>query len=142
MQFRSLINLTRSQLEDFCKVLPFTGDPAQYPDRHASFRYKVRGVNVLLKQPSGDYSAFSVYPTTISRRGLGFLHGGFIHNESTCTFFLSSVTGNIDRVKAVIVRCCHLQGTLHEVGAAFVDPIDIRHYLASDDSGEDANKSD
>jgi len=141
MEFRALIKLTRSQIEHFAKKPQWSCSPGSYPDRQGGQRFAVNEIDLLVEHPSGGYGAFKVHPVDISREGISFLHGGYIHEKSICTFLLPSIVGERDRVKGVVVRCCHLRGTLHEVGVAFEEVIDLSRYLASDDSNEQPRES-
>ncbi len=52
-------------------------------DERISYR-KPGGVVVTLAHPGGTVAHFIVRPRNLSRFGIGFLHGGFLHEGSSC----------------------------------------------------------
>jgi CheY-like chemotaxis protein len=88
------------------------------------------GVMLTLHHPGGSVANYLVRPRNLSRRGVGFLHGNFIHVGSRCQVYLLRLDGRRESISGVVVRCSHVQGLVHEVGVRFDNTIDLGEFLA------------
>ena len=83
---------------------------------------QVLAVFLDLEHPSGAKSTFLVRPRDISRTGLGFIHGAYIHPTSKAELTLVLPDRELLRKHGVVARCRHVRGKVHEVGVAFDEP--------------------
>lgn len=65
----------------------------------------------------------------ISIGGLGFLHGAYVHPGTRVVLTLVSANKQGYRINGTIIRCRHLTKTVHEVGVAFDETIDLESML-------------
>ncbi|HYF13679.1 MAG TPA: PilZ domain-containing protein [Phycisphaerales bacterium] len=73
-----------------------------------------------LVQPGGSEVRFAVAVRDVSRSGMAMLHNAFVHPGSKCTFVvLDESRSPRAKVKASVVRCTHVRGTIHDVGVKF-----------------------
>jgi hypothetical protein len=80
---------------------------------------EVLAVFLNLEHPSGAKSSFLVRPRDISRTGLGFLHGAYIHPTSKVELILVTPEREVIRKRGEVARCRHVRGKVHEVGLVF-----------------------
>jgi CheY-like chemotaxis protein len=93
------------------------------------YRYMIPvGIVTLLKQGTIKTRA-RVRPRNISRSGLGFFHGGFLHIGTRCVFDLKTRTGDILQRPGTVRFCRHIFSHIHEIGAAFDEPIDVHAFV-------------
>ena len=88
------------------------------------------GVMLTLNHPGGSIANYLVRPRNLSQRGVGFLHGNFVHVSSRCQVYLLRLDGRREPISGTVVRCCHIQGLVHEVGVRFDHSIDLGEFLA------------
>jgi hypothetical protein len=96
-------------------------------DGRKNKRSKCRiGRVVVCVQGPGAVSSvpYLVHTRNISRRGLSFLHGGFLHIGTRCRLRLLTIHGSWRELEATVVRCRYLEKNLHEVGVRFALPVD------------------
>lgn len=72
-------------------------------------------------------------PRTISVRGLGFLHGGFVHVGTPCSVTLRSLSGEARGIPGKVVRCSHITRNLHDIGVRFNHEINTADFIARGD---------
>ncbi|MGP1346772.1 MAG: response regulator [Phycisphaerales bacterium] len=72
---------------------------------------------------------FVVAPRNLSRGGMAFLSGNYLHVGSKCFVTLRSFRGKGMVVPATVRRCQHLAGRLHDVGVEFDDRVDPQNFL-------------
>lgn len=87
------------------------------------------GVHILLYHPGGTALRYLVRPRNISRGGIGFLHGDYVHHNSRCGLALREWDHRVAFTWGQVVRCRHLGGHIHEVGVKFEEPIDIQRFV-------------
>lgn len=104
-----------------------------YPDHSDGWCYAVHSVGMVVEYPDSEYRAFKVFPIKISETGIALLLGDYVQVNSKCAFFLPTVSGEVERVTAVVAECFRQQEDSHNVSAAFDEEIDLNRYLASDD---------
>lgn len=85
---------------------------------------------VRIHQPGGTASIFSVTPRDLSTSGLGFFHAAYIHPGTECTLMMRSLKGEPVSLKATVMRCRHVSGRIHEVGALFEHEVDTGTFVA------------
>lgn len=115
------IRLDDARVAEILARLDATDGGAAASKRGAErFPYRVTGCVVHIQQPGAASAVSYVVPTrNLSATGMSFLHGGFVHTGSTCMVQLITTHGTWEDVKAKVVRCNYIEGTLHEVGVRF-----------------------
>ncbi|GAF81553.1 unnamed protein product, partial [marine sediment metagenome] len=83
-----------------------------------------------LNSPFGRSHTIShlVRTRNLSRGGMSFLLGGFVHNNTRCTVLLATPHRALDDMCGTVVRCRYIEGNLHEVGVRFDQNIDPAAY--------------
>jgi hypothetical protein len=78
----------------------------------------------------GGSSTYALAMRDLSRSGLSFLHGCFLHRGTSCEFVLvGSDRAPLLRMNGSVVRCEHVRGTIHDVGVRFDQPAPLDHVL-------------
>jgi hypothetical protein len=91
---------------------------------------EVLAVFLDLEHPSGAKSTFLVRPRDISKTGLGFIHGAYIHPTSKAELMLVLPDRELLRKRGSVARCRHIRGKVHEVGVAFDEPFTFEPFGA------------
>ena len=91
---------------------------------HSRRTYRVKGAAVIVTQ-GGVTASFGAPTRNISEGGLAFIHRNMLHVGTPCAAVLLTKDGTWRTVSAVVVRCRHLEGMLHEVGIKFGEEIDL-----------------
>lgn len=121
------IRLGESRLKELFDSLDNAASP-EIPDsrEHKRFIYRQKIILMQIVQPgAGDATNFVCPTRNVSRGGLACLHGGYLHVGSRCVAHLRTVRGSFEPVLGTVVRCRHVQGTIHDVGIKFdfwIDP--------------------
>ena len=87
------------------------------------------GVVTTLHHPGGSVVNYLVRPRNLSRRGVGFLHGNFVHIGSRCQVHLLRLDNRPQAINGTVARCQHVDGLVHEIGVRFDEPIELAHFL-------------
>lgn len=101
----------------------------RWPFRHA-------GIQVSFSHPGGSLVTLKLAGRNISKGGLSVLHNAFVHPGTECTVQLPKVQGGILERSAVVSRCIHRRGTLHELGLRFSTPIRLRDFVSGTTPGD------
>ncbi|MBT8486807.1 MAG: hypothetical protein HKO59_03255 [Phycisphaerales bacterium] len=99
--------------------------------QRSSPRFVYPGHPILLVQieyPTSDTGAYRAVSRNISATGLGFLHGKFVYPRSPCRIILPRSDGSEAMVDAIVARCEHLSGRVHDVGVSFTHPLDLSSF--------------
>lgn len=99
---------------------------------------QVAGLLLELEHPTGARFHFIVRPRDISRTGMGFLHGGYVHKGTKAAVSLVMLDREVISRVGAVVRCRHVQGLIHEVGVKFDEPFETEPFAAPDLSVLDA----
>lgn len=81
-----------------------------------------------------------VRPRNISRTGIGFFHGQFVHNGTPCIVGLKQLDDQIIPTLGTVRFCRHIFGHVHEVGVGFSEPIDVLRFAADPELAEMAER--
>lgn len=92
------------------------------------YRFRKTGLRIEFRRPEGTTSDFLVPTRNISRNGMSFLHGGFMHEGSRCRIQLVTTHNMWETVDATVVWCRYVEGRVHSVGVKFERPIDLAAY--------------
>lgn len=84
---------------------------------------------VQIRHPGGTAGNYLVRTRNLSRTGIGFLHGGFVYNGTSCTVALRTTDKTIVAIEGKVVRCNHVRGHIHEIGVHFDKPIRLGQFL-------------
>lgn len=102
--------------------------------RHTRVDFRAGDVNVTFLHPGGVETTCVVTPRNLSVSGLGFLHGGFIHENTECFFELPTLFGDTRRVRGKVRSCRLVSGRIHEIGVQFESDIDPYEFLEPNDA--------
>ncbi|MDY7110118.1 MAG: response regulator [Planctomycetota bacterium] len=86
-----------------------------------------------LHHPGGSVVNYLVRPRNLSRNGIGFLHGNFVHIGSRCQIHLLRVDKRAAAIDGTVVRCQHVDGLVHEIGVRFEHSIALSDFLTGED---------
>jgi hypothetical protein len=87
---------------------------------------------VRVQQPGGTRALFSVTPRDMSLSGIGFFHASYIHPGTQCIMMMRTLKGQGVSIPGTVVRCRHVSGRIHEVGALFEKEIDVEAFVVPD----------
>jgi CheY-like chemotaxis protein len=93
------------------------------------------GVVATLHHPGGSVVNYLVRPRNLSRRGVGFLHGNFVHIGSRCQIHLLRLDKRAQAINGTVARCQHVGGLVHEIGVRFDEPIELSQFLVCEGPG-------
>ena len=101
----------------------------RWPFRHA-------GIPVSFAHPGGSLVTLKLAGRNISKGGLSVLHNAFVHPGTECTVQLPKTQGGTLERSAIVSRCIHRRGTLHELGLRFSTPIRLRDFVSASTRGD------
>ncbi len=94
--------------------------------------YRISGGLILqVRHPGGSVSNYLIRTRNLSRFGLGFLHGNFLHTGTPCIISLRRSDTNIVTVSGEVRRCRLVTGRVHEIGVHFASPIELSDYVTT-----------
>jgi len=94
--------------------------------------YRVATVTAKFFHPGGSESSFTVACRNLSAGGIGILHRTFLYKGTKCALLLPDTQGKLVNVPGKVVRCNHVQGTIHELGVEFDEPVRARDFVMMD----------
>jgi hypothetical protein len=98
--------------------------------RDARLPIQTEAVMICRTNPgAAGSSQFAVKCRNISRSGLSFLHGFYLHSDTPCEIILINHRREGFKLVGQVVRCRHLRENVHEVGLRFDEPMDICEVL-------------
>ncbi|MCC7145181.1 MAG: response regulator [Phycisphaeraceae bacterium] len=100
--------------------------------------YQPNELLISLLQPAGQRVTFRVMPRNLSAKGVGFVHGRYVHVGSECLVTLVNLAGMPTNIGGVVVQCRHEEGMLHQVSVKFHNLIDLEEFVKLSD--EDTKK--
>jgi|CXWL01.1.fsa_nt_gi hypothetical protein len=108
--------------------------PTKAKHARSSFRVPFRRLTVAvdLIHANGTKATIRTACRNISARGVGVLHGSFIHSHTKCKVLLPHPARGLVSIRGEVVRCEHLAGVVHEVGIRLDEEIDPREYIKVD----------
>lgn len=95
-------------------------------------------IEVVLTHPGGGEVHVRAVVKDVSKTGLGILYGGFLHQDTRVLVrFIGDDQTALIVQGARVVRCVHLQGSVHDVGIKFDSevPLDSLFGLVDDEAG-------
>lgn len=100
----------------------------------SDIRYPVRLADSVLSMRVGgnpSHIQYAIIPFDISEKGIGILHGGYIHTGTECQVRLSNRHGGLGVHKGVVKHCALLSGVIHRIGVAFSQKINVVEYTVA-----------
>ncbi|CAN5715033.1 hypothetical protein BH11PLA1_BH11PLA1_11100 [soil metagenome] len=89
-------------------------------------------VLVEMIQPSGATSRLRYACRNLSTTGIGILHSTYVHIGTKCIVHLPRLDGGVATFAAIVARCMHYRGVIHEVGLKFDAALNVREYVGID----------
>lgn len=116
----------------------FQGNNRRQDERHP-YRAGAKMVATVF-HPGGTTTRYLIKPRNISRTGLGFLHGSFLHLGTRIIVSLETLRHTLVNVTGQIVFCKFVRGNVHEIGVRFSQPIELAQFIfeGGDDMAEGA----
>jgi len=127
------VRLCSEAIEAILDRLDEKADPAA-ADQRKTKRFSYRSQDVILELPptgAGTAKSFICASRDLSNGGCSFLHGGFVHPGAKCIVHLAARHGKWQRISARIVHCRFVEGSVHEIGVQFDEPIDASMFCAA-----------
>lgn len=75
---------------------------------------------------------FKVRTYDLSRTGLSFLNGTFIHFGSHAELWMQHCDSGLTTVHATVRNCTLVKGTIHRVSVEFEEPINVNDFLLAE----------
>lgn len=91
---------------------PETGDDGSKSARKKE-RTKAAVAEIEIQQPGGTTARFLIRLTEISKSGLGFLHGGYLHAGSRCRVTVMTQKGGRVTIPGVVQHGRCIRGRIH-----------------------------
>ena len=130
-RFHKRLSLSDRECEKLISTLDLTaGSSAIGPSRsHVRHPYHMADIPMCIEHPEGGKSLFLVYGRNLSRGGISFLHGGYIHTDSDCRIILKDLAMNPIALPGVVRHCRLISGSCHEIGVQFNKEINTDQLL-------------
>lgn len=138
-RFHKRLSLTNRDCEQLISTLDLTsGSSAIGPSRsHVRHPYRMADIPMWIEHPDGGRSLFLVYSRNLSRGGISFLHGGYLHNDSDCRIILRDRAMKPIALPGVVRHCRLISGSCHEIGVQFKEEINTAQLLVEVEYIED-----
>lgn len=85
---------------------------------------------LTLKHDDCTETRLSVIARNLSRWGAALVHGRYIHPGARCELNFQSSDGAWHRMLGRVRHIRHIQGTIHELGVAFDEPIELGDFVS------------
>lgn len=128
------LKLSENERHQLMEALDETADEARFGNLRSDNRVPFEmpsGVVTKVYQPGGSVASYLIHPRNLSRTGMSFLHGAYVHDKSRCEVFLRTVKNQTAVIAAVVKWCRHVRGRIHEVGVHFNHPIVMSAFVKS-----------
>ncbi|MEO1583843.1 MAG: response regulator [Planctomycetota bacterium] len=138
---RNSLGLDADRLDRLLDILDGnTEESSNLKRTHVRWPFRSDSVPFRLIEGFGGRREFKVAARNLSNSGLSVIHNAYVHPGVDCEVVLpTSETaaafggdGNPRTIAAVVKRCQHVQGVVHEVGIAFKESVDARQFLKLD----------
>lgn len=138
-RFHKRLSLSNRDCEQLISTLDLTsGSPAIGPSRsHVRHPYRMADIPMWIEHPDGGRSLFLVYSRNLSRGGISFLHGGYLHTDSDCRIILRDLEMKPIALPGVVRHCRLISGSCHEIGVEFKEEINTAQLLVDVEYIED-----
>ncbi len=130
-KFQRRLSISDQECEKLISTLDLssgvsTVSPARSHVRHP---YRMADIPMCIEHPEGGKSLFLVHGRNLSRGGISFLHGGYVHTDSDCRIILRDLTMKPIALPGVVRHCRLISGSCHEIGVEFNEQIDTDQLL-------------
>nr|MBX2851473.1 hypothetical protein [Phycisphaeraceae bacterium] len=118
-----------------------SGAPPESGDRRHYGRAEALGllqIVIEVTQPGGTNLRLLARSHDLSVRGLGFIHGMYLHPDSPCICWMRHVAKGITPIAGSIRWCRHITGRIHLSGVNLDEEIRISDYLVCESDEETA----
>lgn len=129
MRFVDRVRLEDQDREALLDVLDKHDEQDMITDRYP---YRVVRIPVAVQHPGRTDSLCLMTGRTLSREGMTFLHGGFLHTGAVCRIVLTTGGGESKLLWATVTGCRCVRGRVHDVAVAFREPIDPLEFWQGD----------
>lgn len=85
---------------------------------------------LTLKNEAGSETQLSMLARNLSRWGAALVHGRYMHAGSRCELEIQANNGVWQKMLGTVRHIRHIQGTIHELGVAFDEPIDLSEFVS------------
>lgn len=128
------VRMDSTRLERFLSDRDALAQQSEGTFKRGFVRWTFRNVAVSLTliHPGGSQAKINVACRNLSSGGIAVLHSAFVYNGTPCVVELKNTLGVVHPIEGSVVRCTHLQGTIHEVGIKFNSVIDPREFMTLD----------
>ena len=117
------------------------GNHAENLRKDKRWVFRQAGIPFEVDHPGGTVSRLLVASRNLSAGGFSFMHGGYLHPDSTCRLVLRKLDGTPVPISGQIASCRHLQGSTHEIGVRFLQRVEPSDFMRLDDADAMAAKS-
>ncbi|MCC5828623.1 MAG: hypothetical protein JJU36_04170, partial [Phycisphaeraceae bacterium] len=140
---QDLLRLSDREQHEILRRLDSQAGVASSTSRREDPRYPFRpagGLMVGIEHPGRSQLRCLVRPRSLSRSGIGFLHGSFVYPGSPCFVILKSranggsAANGAEVVRGTVRHCRLIGGRIHEVGVKFDRPINLEDFLDPEDA--------
>lgn len=119
---------------DKAKLLWAIDQANQNEDKENQRRLRVTCTNneavLTLKHNDCTETRLSVLARNLSRWGAALVHGRYVHPDARCELMIQSSNGRWQRMLGRVRHIRHIQGTIHELGVAFDEPIELGDFVS------------
>lgn len=99
-------------------------------------------MHALIQHPGGGELEVRAVLRDISRGGYGMFHGGYLHiGTKVISTFVGPDGAAMITHPGLVVRCVHIQGSVHEVGVEFEGELALESLIGAED-GAGATKAE
>lgn len=89
-------------------------------------------VHVVIHNYDSRKQHFKVRTYDLSRSGVSFLNGSFIHLNTHIELWMQHSVAGLTQLHATTRDCTLVKGTIHRVSAEFEEPIELNDYLMAE----------
>lgn len=134
------VRLGRIERERVLNALerPSRNQPAKQKRLFKRVTFRQTNIPITVETYGGCLMKYLVCGRNISKGGMGFLHGGFLHPGNASDIVLTTIDGEKQIIQGTIVQCRFITGRLHEVGVKFNHTINPALFT-KEAAGADAN---
>ena len=138
------IRLNESQLQEVLDQLDLTSavdDEPRGSNRRTGndirLPYRNPGIHLTIDHPGGGQSPFIVAGRNLTQRGLGFIHGNYLHTGTPGRVELPQTIGGTASIRCTVIWCRHVRNHIHECAVRFDRPIDLWKHIEGAEAAAD-----
>jgi CheY-like chemotaxis protein len=127
------IQTLRLNDRDKAKLLWAIDQANRHDESKAARRLRVSCTNnaavLTLKADGGSETRLCVLARNLSRFGAALVHGRYVYPDTRCELSIPSSSGMWHDLSATVRHIRHVQGTIHELGIEFDEPIELGDFV-------------